>query len=165
MGESANPFAPPQAEVADVQADGQAPLAGRGVRLGAVLIDLVVQVLAIWLVGRLLGMDFFEPEPTAGALVLNVAIGLAVFLLVQGVLLVRRGQTIGKRLLAIRIVRPDGGRVAPGRLLGLRYGIGFAVSAVPLVGVLFGLVDALLIFRADRRCLHDIIADTIVVRA
>ena len=36
---------------------------------------------------------------------------------------------------------------------------------VPFVGGLVSLVDALLIFRDDRRCLHDEIADTIVVTA
>jgi uncharacterized RDD family membrane protein YckC len=30
---------------------------------------------------------------------------------------------------------------------------------------LYGLIDSLLIFRESRRCLHDNIADTIVVKA
>jgi hypothetical protein len=39
------------------------------------------------------------------------------------------------------------------------------VSAVPVVGPVLVLADALWIFRADRRCLHDRIADTVVVDA
>jgi uncharacterized RDD family membrane protein YckC len=34
------------------------------------------------------------------------------------------------------------------------------LSIIPL----YGLVDALFIFREDKRCLHDLIAGTIVVR-
>jgi len=50
------------------------------------------------------------------------------------------------------------------RILGLRYGIGYLANLVPVVGALFGLIDCLLIFRQSRRCLHDQIADTIVIR-
>jgi uncharacterized RDD family membrane protein YckC len=34
---------------------------------------------------------------------------------------------------------------------------------IPVVGRLINLVDPLLIFGKERRCLHDLIADTIVV--
>lgn len=39
------------------------------------------------------------------------------------------------------------------------------ISAIPLAGAAFGLVDILFIFRADRRCIHDLIAGTHVVTA
>lgn len=165
MGESANPFAPPRAEVADVQADGQVALAGRGTRFGAAMIDLVLQLLALWLAGLALGITIFSTDPSPMALVVAQLTSLALFLLLHGVLLVRHGQTIGKKALGIRIVRPDGSRPSPLRVLGGRYGVGFVLSSVPVIGPLFGLVDALLIFRSNRRCLHDVIADTIVVRA
>jgi uncharacterized RDD family membrane protein YckC len=64
----------------------------------------------------------------------------------------------------MRIVRPGGAKASPGRVLGLRYGVGFAVNMIPVLGFLYGLLDCLLIFRASRRCLHDEIADTIVIR-
>ena len=41
--------------------------------------------------------------------------------------------------------------------------LGWVIASVPLVGSLYALVDALLIFRSSRKCLHDTIADTIVV--
>ena len=50
--------------------------------------------------------------------------------------------------------------------------MGHAANEAPLViphrlstvvGTIYGLVDVLMIFRASRRCLHDHIADTIVV--
>ena len=35
---------------------------------------------------------------------------------------------------------------------------------VPLLGILYTIVDALFIFAESRQCLHDKIADTIVVK-
>jgi hypothetical protein len=39
------------------------------------------------------------------------------------------------------------------------------LASIPVIGTIYGLLDVLLIFRASRRCLHDNIADTIVVTA
>ena len=39
------------------------------------------------------------------------------------------------------------------------------VSMIPLVGVLLVWVDILMIFRRDRRCAHDLVAGTRVVKA
>ena len=39
------------------------------------------------------------------------------------------------------------------------------VAYIPFVGGLLNLVDILFIFGRDRRCIHDLIADTIVVQA
>jgi uncharacterized RDD family membrane protein YckC len=37
------------------------------------------------------------------------------------------------------------------------------VSVIPVVGPLLTLIDILFIFRSDRRCVHDLIADTQVL--
>ncbi len=159
-----NPFAPPQAEVADVAAAGPT-LGGRGARLGAVLIDGCLQIGVMLAVNAVLPFGLLSQDESIGQLVTNALAGLAFFLVIQGWLLVKHGQTVGKKLLGLRIVRTDGSRASPARLLGLRYAIGWLLSAVPLVGGLYALVDSLCIFRASRKCLHDTIADTIVVAA
>jgi uncharacterized RDD family membrane protein YckC len=92
------------------------------------------------------------------------AVGVAM-LAIQGWLLYRYGQTIGKRALGIRIVRRDGRRASLARLLLLRMVVPGAVAMIPLVGALIVLVDVLFIFGDARRCLHDLLADTIVVTA
>jgi uncharacterized RDD family membrane protein YckC len=159
-------FAPPQAEVADVASDGL-ELGGRGARLGAALIDGAIQLGLFWIIGRLTGLNIFDPAMGQASMrmVWAMLAGAGLFLLLQGWLLVTRGQTIGKLLLGMRIVRNDGSRASAGRLLGMRYGIGFVLSAIPVAGSLYALVDSLLIFRGSRKCLHDNIADTIVVKA
>ena len=107
-----------------------------------------------------------NPDPT----VLGV-IGLLLFALVIGVLVVnmvllhRHGQTIAKRWLNIRIVRTDGSRCGLLRVIFARALPVGLLGAIPMIGWLISLLDSLLIFRDDYRCLHDHFADTIVVKA
>jgi uncharacterized RDD family membrane protein YckC len=159
-----NPFAPPGADVADVPVSGP-ELAGRGNRLLAAIVDVVIQVVVVFAVMALLGLSLWNANPSLTAQAVGFVVGLLAFLLIQGTLLVKHGQTWGKRLLGLRIVRPDGTRCSAGRILGLRYGVGFVAGMIPVLGMIYSLVDALLIFRASRQCLHDNIADTIVVKA
>ncbi len=159
-------FAPPQAEVADIAVDGMAA-GGRGTRLGAALIDGVIVGVLLWLLGQVTGWNVFAPDLKAGlmrVMATNLVLGFITFTAVNAYLLATQGQTLGKRLLGLRIVRPDGGRASLVRLLGARYGIGYVIGLLPFVGGLYGLIDSLLIFRESRRCLHDHIADTLVVK-
>ena len=76
-------------------------------------------------------------------------------------LLARDGQSIGKRAVKIRIVGVDSGA-----------NDGFAANVLKrtvLSGLLnllplYFLADSLMIFRRDRRCAHDLIAGTRVVK-
>ena len=89
--------------------------------------------------------------------------GFVCFLLVNGYLLNRSGQTVAKRLLGLRIVDLNGNKPEFFRLAGLRYGVGQLAAMIPIVNMIYGLADALFIFREDRRCIHDLIAGTRVV--
>jgi uncharacterized RDD family membrane protein YckC len=75
-----------------------------------------------------------------------------------------RGQSIGKMALGIRIVQIDGERATWGRIVGLRIMPMQLIGWVPYIGGLISLVDVLFIFRSNRRCIHDEIARTKVVR-
>ncbi|MEP7295478.1 MAG: RDD family protein [Burkholderiales bacterium] len=162
-----NRFAPPVARVDDVPAGAQ-ELAGRGTRFGAALLDGLIQAgvfyaLAFTVVPSLM------PNPKTGAsgsgLVIQFAVFVLILLAVQGYLLATQGQTIGKKLLGIRIVRTSGEKVDAARVLGLRYVLIWAIAMIPVIGWIFSLVDALMIFRDSRKCLHDNIADTVVIKA
>ena len=52
-----------------------------------------------------------------------------------------------------------------GRLLGLRIILMWMLESIPFLGPLFSLVNVCFIFRDDRRCIHDLMADTVVVKA
>ena len=67
------------------------------------------------------------------------------------------GATPGKRLLGMSIERPDGSRIGPGRAVA-RYFAAFL--SMLLLGVGFVMIG----LRADKRGLHDLICDTVVVQ-
>lgn len=156
-----NPYAPPEAEVQDRPAIQTGQLAGRGARFAARLLD---NVLVAWL-------GFASVwDGSGGFMTLPGYAGpaLLMLMLVQGGLLYARGQTLGKRLMGIKIVRSDGERASLVRIVCLRIAPGNLLLIVPALNVLlwpiFWLVDNLMIFGQTRRCLHDLIADTTVVR-
>jgi uncharacterized RDD family membrane protein YckC len=160
-----NPYAAP-APAADVPVDqAQLVLGSRAVRLGAVIVDNVM-IIALLAPVYLFLLEEFSTwehvlEPAAW---IGTPLGVALIIL-NTILLVRDGQTLAKRWFGLRVVRADGTRCGAVRLLGLRYVIPTIISAIPCVGHLFSLIDPLMIFGDDRRCLHDRMADTIVVQA
>ena len=128
-------------------------LAGRGQRLIAVLIDAAVFLLPYGLIAA--AKDSGAAAGIGGILVLIV-------IAAQLYLLAVNGQTIGKKAMGIKIVSATTGEnagIVPNILIrGLVNGV---LNIVPF----YGLVDALLIFRDDRRCIHDLLAGTKVVNA
>ena len=168
----ANPYAAPAAAMDDVAAwdayDLENRKTSRGKRLGAVLLDGLINL--SWMVPIFWGATMavavqkgIKPaSPMVGIMVLGLLILLALFV-TNCVLLHRHGQTIGKRMLDIAIVRTNGDRMGLRRYLLQRLLPMILLGAIPMVGGLVSLVDPLLIFGKQRRCLHDLIADTIVV--
>jgi uncharacterized RDD family membrane protein YckC len=166
-GPEANRFAPPAAHVEDVESAASGDLAGRGVRLLAAIVDGLLLAGVVVLFSALTAYNVLEPRDDAplAAFAFSVVAVFVAYLLLNGWLLHRRGQTIAKALFRIKVVRSDGSKASLLRLAGLRYFVSSVLTVVPLVGWIFALADALLIFRDSRKCLHDNIADTIVVRA
>ena len=164
-----NPYRSPDAVVAEIS-DGE--LADRGTRLGAALIDgiiMLILLLPIMYVGgywtTAMAAATAGEQVGFGTTMLWALIGFAVFAAVQYVPLNASGQTWGKKLLGIKIVDMAGAKPPVLRLLGLRYAPWHIGSNLPFIGWLLGLANILMIFRADRRCGHDLIAGTQVVKA
>jgi len=163
-------FAPPQAHVEDL-ATGEQVLAGRGERFIAATLDGLIGGGVGWVIGMIPAVQKLLQAQTA-AVAENVwtltpwtlTVGVVVFLALQGWPLLTRGQTIGKIIMKLRIVRPDGSRPDAFRLLGLRYGIGILCNLNVVVMMIYGMLDSLMIFRSSRKCLHDTIADTLVIK-
>lgn len=162
-------YAPPQALIEDLQSAGPAPgeLATRGKRFVAAMVDGLIAFGVIWLLSLVLSFDLWNQEGRSlwSPRPVDSVIGFGSFLLLQGYLLIKRGQTIGKLIFKIRIVRPDGSAASIGRIIGLRYALASLLGIVPALGQIYAIVDCLFIFHSSRRCLHDRIADTIVVQA
>lgn len=143
-------------------------LASRWKRLGGALIDGVLAMIVMLPVMAVTGMfsaSLGSEGMTFGRRAGMFVLGCLVFLAMNGYLLFKRGQTIGKVAVKTKIVDLNGQLPDFGRLLALRYLVIALVAQIPFLGGLIGLVNALFIFRSDRRCLHDHIAGTRVVEA
>jgi uncharacterized RDD family membrane protein YckC len=162
-----NVYAAPEAPVADVIPAGEQELAGRGARLAAATIDGIILLAILFPIMLVFGFNMFTSEGAIGFVTeLVMTLGMiAIYIAVNGYFLHQNGQTVGKKLLGIRIVRSDGSKADLRRLIVLRVLPVWLAGLIPFVGQLVGLIDALLIFRASRKCLHDDIADTIVIKA
>jgi uncharacterized RDD family membrane protein YckC len=167
-----NPYAPPLAGVDDISEPGAYDVpADRGTRLGAAILDTVVFMVAVYLplMVTLFSVARIETNPEDADQFESVAVGAAVVGLIGLVIwgwftltfMARNSQSIAKKWLRIKVVRADGSRVSLGRLIMLRNVVVWILSMIPL----FSVIDALFIFGESRQCLHDKIADTIVIKA
>jgi uncharacterized RDD family membrane protein YckC len=160
-----NPYSAPNAQLAEL-AQAQDELADRGTRLGANLLDGLFYVIAM--IPLFIAAAASGPDGNGALMAVCLTIGLLAILglvVVNLRLLHSDGQTLAKRLLGIRIVRSDGSRATLLRIFFARALPVGVLGAIPLIGPIVSLTDALMIFRDNRRCLHDEIADTIVVKA
>ena len=82
-------------------------------------------------------------------------------MIVQAVLLSSHGQTIGKRLMGLRIVRADTGRNG-----GFVTNVMMRAIINGLLGctIVYFIVDSLFLLFRNRLCLHDYVAGTKVVK-
>jgi uncharacterized RDD family membrane protein YckC len=93
------------------------------------------------------------------------AAGLFVYLAVHGYWLMKSAQTVGKKLLGLQIVNFTDGSPTPGSKIVLARVLPMTVVAqIPTVGIALTLLDPLFIFGKSRRCAHDFIAGTKVVK-
>jgi uncharacterized RDD family membrane protein YckC len=160
-----NPYAPPQAKVVDIPVDSDdLELAGVGVRLGAYIIDTIIVWLAVLVpLFVAIGLSFNQTGGRgAGIAWLMFFVCIITVTWINIVYLLHNGQTIAKKWLGIKIVRADGSPASFSRIFWLR---GFVNSLITSAFGLYFFVDSLLIFGDTRQCVHDKIADTIVVVA
>lgn len=179
MSTPSNNYAPPQSAVADVSTGDEAfERASRGSRLLAVILDSIIFTIPLSvsyattfrtiLADRASAGNPFHVWATMYATGVPFYIGSLINLVLLGItamLVYKNGQTIAKKLLGIKVVRTDGSRASFARIFWLRNVLNTVIMFVPLFGGLYSLVDSLMIFGKARRCCHDLIADTIVIRA
>jgi uncharacterized RDD family membrane protein YckC len=161
-----NPYAPPSAKVSDVaDATDELELAGRAIRLGAFILDAIIGGILVYL-PLVLGGGFGNfatgqtPDISPIAALLALA-GFVVWAWFTILYVARNGQTIAKKWLGIKVVRSDGSKASLGRIFWLRNVVNALVGIIPF----YFFIDHLVIFGDARQCVHDKIADTIVVVA
>tara|TARA_Y100001956_G_scaffold80298_1_gene95219 strand:- start:5034 stop:5513 length:480 start_codon:yes stop_codon:yes gene_type:complete len=153
-----------------VSVEYQTQLAGRGARLVASLIDSLILAIFIlplmYFTGGFSGLMQSPPvEPSLGYLLVIGFVNFVLFGAINRTLLRDKGQTIGKKVMKIRIQGLDGKTPRLTELLFKRYAYYFLIGYVPVVGGFISILGVLFIFGKSRRCVHDFIASTQVVRA
>jgi len=152
--------------------------ATRGQRLAAAVIDFVLMMFALSVCIKLFGLGISETTDIQVAMkeleeqLNNLSdrdkaflffTPYVCFLLLHGFLLQQSGQTIGKRIMGIAIVRLDNQKPVFTQLIMQRYMTQWLAGLVPVIGILLRLADVLAIYRDDKRCVHDIVAGTKVI--
>lgn len=166
----ANPYAPPLAPLD--RPPLVLPLAPLGLRAVARIVDLVVQYGPVAVTVVVVEVVMATDGPFAvltGALVgvLGALVALGV-LVGQCWMLWTRSQSLGKRLLGLRIVRTDGRPADPAMVVFVRtLGVAFLKSmgnglfcGLPVLSVF----DLAFLLGQERRALHDYLAGTVVIR-
>ena len=165
-----NPYAPPRAHVRDVAAPKTSIVpAERSSRLGAAMVDGLIFTAMVYvpmLLGSVIATAGLESGNTAAAGFLLLSMGLAlVGFIVWTWLTIRQmrdtGQSLAKKYFNIKVVLSDGSPAPLGTLIWKRNVPTWILSIIPL----YGLIEVLFIFGERRQCLHDRMADTIVVEA
>lgn len=142
-------------------------LASRWKRLWAALIDGLL-IIAITIPIMYLTGGFNSLSNGTSSLGYNLFIfilSMIIFLLLNGKLLVKNGQTIGKKMLGLKIVTLNGELPEAKNHLLKRYAVFFVPGQIPLFGQLFSFVNILFIFSKQKRCIHDIAANTVVIES
>ena len=150
-------------------------LGGKIERFAAYVIDSLVALLAILPLGIpfLLAINDFSNGSMESinsiSIESNRNFTLGVFLIIiqffiQGYLITTRGQSIGKIIMSLRIVNAiDGTNPGFFKAFLVRFILTQIITSIPTIGALYFIIDPLFIFRNDRRCIHDLMAKTIVV--
>jgi uncharacterized RDD family membrane protein YckC len=159
-----SPYGAPAPPVADPLA-GMPPLGNRGKRLVARIVDaLIVGIPVYGLTGLAWGRyDVANAAETYG----QSLIYAVVYLGYQVVLLTRSGQSLGKKLMNLRVAMlADGSTPTPQAALK-REATYSLVPLVPCCGSIFWLVNVLwcLWDKPYQQCLHDKAGRTVVVQA
>ncbi|MDP2228142.1 MAG: RDD family protein [Moraxellaceae bacterium] len=169
-----NPYAAPAAIVTDIisSADEQV-LATRLQRLWASIIDSLILVAVCAALGGAIGfisafngggVEWMEGEGWRYNLVTTV-VAFVVYLALNISAMKSTGQTLGKRMIGIRVVQDSDGEQAPLPLLLKRCAILMLPGVVPVAGNIFSFANVVLIFRASHKCIHDDICATRVIKA
>ena len=169
-----NPYEPPSSEGNSTSPSheptiGQNRLATRWERFcGSVVDALIVGGVSI---GIAYAIGLYNNLGENGQLplkehVLGIVVGIVTFFVFNIVLIYSRGQTLGKLMIGTRVVTLDGQQVSGNRYLFARLLPIWILTSLPVFCIpqIVGLIDALLIFRNERNCLHDDIAQTRVIK-
>ncbi|MEU1667804.1 RDD family protein [Streptomyces sparsogenes] len=143
---------------------GMPPLANRGRRLVARIVDALIIGIPVGLVMAVLVGDYDPVNNNNEATAMTIVYAL-VYFVYEGLMLTKYGQTVGKKVMRIRVAMLENGAIPAGQPGWLRAGTYALPEIVPCCGFIFWLVNVLWCTwdRPFHQCLHDKVAKTVVV--
>lgn len=140
-----------------------------GRRFGAIFIDglitmipvMVIAFLVLLPLGMIEAQEGMEELPPALAIFGNIFVSIAaaaIYILYEGLMLSSGGQTVGKRVMKVKVVTAEGGDITTGQAWG-------RAASRQILGIVpcLGLIDYLVAFGQERTTIHDMMAKTRVV--
>lgn len=163
-----NPYAPPRARVRDMAAPkAEMVMAERSSRLGAAIVDSLIFTAMVYIpiiIGTVLAGAGGDSDAGGVFALIGMLLGLGGFVVWLYMTLKQMGatgQSLAKKYFNIKVVRSDGSQATLSNLIWRRNVLNGLLGIIPL----YGLIDILFIFNENRQCIHDKIADTVVVEA
>ena len=149
--------------------------ATRGLRLLAFMIDTAI----VWIISTFVirfGYGAFftlnlrrlvmgDQEYIKALFLVVILSSCLIYLILNGYLLYKYGQTIGKKIIGIKITDLKGKIPSLTKTYLIRFLLPSLICSMPVIGVLLWFTDVLFIFGKSKRCLHDYIAETKVMFA
>lgn len=159
-------YGPPESDVVRPAELGRSELASRWRRLFGAILDIVILYLVIVPVMFSSGYleRFAENSYDASEPFLWDFTLLLIYAVANGFTLHKRGQTLGKMMVATQIVSVNDQQLLPlWKILVTRLLPVLLIKNVPVIGFYLYVINALFIFANGSRCGHDHIAGTIVI--
>ncbi|MFE3885544.1 RDD family protein [Streptomyces lydicus] len=147
---------------------GMPPLANRGRRLVARIIDAIIIGVPVSVIMTLIvgGVDYFSTDSVeAGRQSTVTGVTMLAYLIYEGLMLSSRGQTLGKMAMKIRVAMLANGSIPTAQAGWTRAAVYTLPEIVPCCGFIFWLVNVLWCTwdQPYHQCLHDKAAKTVVV--
>lgn len=150
-------------------------MATRGVRLLAFMIDTaIVWIISTFVIrfgyGSFFSLDLRklimgDQEYIKALFLVIILSSCLIYFIVNGFLLYKNGQTVGKKLIGIKITDLKGKIPPLTKSYLLRFLLPSLICSMPVLGIFLWFADMLFIFGKSKRCLHDYIAETKVMFA
>ena len=135
----------------------QVELATRVSRIAAKILDSLI---LIWPLILIMATEPIE-APYSLMIAISVLLYCGFIFFIQSWLLISKGQTLGKKFLKIKIINPKNNEIPNFfRLIILRSILGLYLSFT----IIFLVVDFVALLLPKRRCIHDFMGNSIVVK-
>lgn len=161
-----NVYKAPDSELQEVS-QPELELASRFSRLIASIIDTIISLMFILPLMYFTGFFSAIMSGEEPSLLQTAGIGfitIALFFAINWHFLKSAGQTIGKKVMGIKVVTLDGELPSMVQHFLKRYAMYFLPAYIPMIGQLISLLNVLFIFGKGKRCIHDMVAGTKVVQ-